>query len=261
MTTIQDLAGSTNGAERRSRLPRPMMMAVLVAVLAVAGCSQNAGSTQGPTAATPSAPAAAAASEAASPAAAPAATAATTDAVSWAGTYEINFANDDGPTRGGADVIWNSAAGASNVVVLEPTKSQVESWDTYKCTSDTNATPAWKDCMFFRVGTRTLEWPTLPGKKLPVRPWDKANFAASKAAVEGLGRKALNGLVQPDTERLVGSFVMGDHVEYLMLYRLVGGIEDERKNKNDLLLIRLRDPHLVAGPNEDGWGTGGKKAK
>jgi hypothetical protein len=222
-------------------------MAALTAVFALTGCSQQAGPAPAATAAAPA--------DRAAPAAAPAAAA---DLKSWVGTYEINFASDEGSTPGGADVIWNSGDGASNDVVLTTSKFSLGGTEAYKCTADTNATAAWRGCHFIKVGSQPLRWPEVPGHKLPIKPWDRSKFAISKGDVESIVHEAFNGMAHPDTERLIGSFVKGDHVEYLVLYRLIDGISDG-KSKSDLLLIRLRDPSIEAGTFEDGWGTGGKK--
>ncbi len=219
-----------------------LRMAALAAAFALTACSQQSSS----------APAAMAAS--------PGATAAAPAAKSWEGTYEINFANDDGGTPGGADVIWNGNSGTTNEFELVRSKTTLGGLETYDCASASKATPAWQNCLFIRVGDQQMVRPDIAGHKLPVKPWDKSKFESSKAEVEPIAFNALHDKVKPDTERLVGSFVKGDHVEYLVLYRIVDGISDGKVN-SDLLLIRLKDPRVVAGVFEDGWGTGGKKGK
>jgi hypothetical protein len=215
-------------------------MAAVTAASALAACSEQSVPAPAATAAAPAAPVAA------------------SDAKSWAGTYEIYFASDEGSTPGGADVIWNSDPGASNDVVLKESSFKLLGSDSYECTSDTKATAAWHGCHFFRVGSQPLGRPTVPDHSFPVKPWDKKNFGASKADIESIAHDALNGKAHPDTERLIGSFVKGDHVEYMVLYRLVDAVSDG-KVSSDLLLIRLTDPTSAGGAFEDGWGTGGKK--
>ncbi len=177
----------------------------------------------------------------------------------WAGSYVINTATDQGNKLGGGDVIWNSNPEVANEVELKVSAFTLGGLETYDCGPDSTATPAWQGCLFVRVGTQELKRPGLTNHPLPVKPWDKNNPAKSKADIEPIAIAVLNGMVQPDTERLIGSIVKDGKVEYLVLYRLVDGISDGRVSK-DLLFIDLKDPAVVAAqPFENGWGTGGKK--
>jgi hypothetical protein len=224
-----------------------LRFASLAAVLALSACSQ-------PTATAPSTPTAAPNAVAAAPAAAVDASASKT----WAGTYDINFAADLGSIQGGGAVIWSTDPSVQNVVDLQPSQFMGEA-EAYECGPGTNATAAWQHCFFVKVGTRALKGADVPGHPLPVKPWDKSNVKKSGADIEPVILNSLNGMVGADTERLVGSFVKDNKVEYLVLYRLVGGISDGKQSW-DLLLIDLKD-RAASGIKsfENGWGTGGKK--
>lgn len=229
---------------------KTLRMAALAAALALAACSQQTAPAPGAPAATPNATSAAAAASDAS-----------VDKAlkDWSGTYEINFATDEGPKQGGGDVIWNKDPKAQNVVVLKRSEFSLGGLETYECTPDTNATAAWQNCLFIRVGTRPMKRPDLANHPLPVHTWNKSKPEESQKEVEPIAQAALTGLVGPETERLVSSFVKDGKVEYLVLYRIYDGIRNGDTTQ-DLLLINLRDRD-VGGLKafENGWGTGGKK--
>jgi len=227
---------------------RSVLLASLAALCAVAGCSGGAGGAgQG------SAPQAAASAGTASPAAA-------TKSASWAGHYVVNYAadKDSNIKPGGASVIWNGDASATNEFELKPSDFNLSGLETYQCIPDATMTAAWHGCLFIRVGTQPLKRLNLPSHPLPVKAWDHDHQDKSIADVAPIAAAVLGDFKQPDTERLVGSFIKDGKIEYMVLYRLADAREQGGATA-ELLFIDLKDPSVGTSAFENGWGVGGKK--
>jgi hypothetical protein len=179
---------------------------------------------------------------------------------SWAGPWEIYFAADldQNIKPGGAKVIWNSEPGAPNEFELKPSKLNFRGLEVYESVPIKNMTRYWTGVQFIRVGSKPLRAPHLKEHPLPVKVPDPKHLVEFGKSIEPIVSAILTGMVQPDTERLIGSFVKDDKAEYFTLYRLHAEPGYGKKSR-DLLFIELKDPAIVpGGAFENGWGTGGR---
>jgi hypothetical protein len=180
----------------------------------------------------------------------------------WADKWDIYYASDSDPKEmpGGGAVIWKP--GATNSFELQTSSVHLAGVEVYQSTVREFMTPYWDHVQFIRLGSRPLRAPRLKDHPLPLKLVGGSYEKQAVSELEPIVNSVLTGMVQANTERLVGSFVKDNRVEYFILYRLRDALVDEGRRK-DLLIIDLKDPKAEAvkyggGARENGWGTGGR---